>query len=42
VLAGYLLEEQIGRDGMAVVFRASDERLGVAGHDVGDRPAGLR
>jgi len=27
VLAGYRLEEQIGRDGMAVVFRASDERL---------------
>jgi serine/threonine-protein kinase len=28
VLAGYRLEEQIGRGGMAVVFRASDERLG--------------
>jgi len=28
VLAGYRLEKQIGRGGMAVVFRASDERLG--------------
>ena len=28
MLAGYRLEEQIGRGGMAVVFRASDERLG--------------
>jgi serine/threonine protein kinase len=27
VLAGYRLEEQIGHGGMAVVFRASDERL---------------
>jgi serine/threonine-protein kinase len=27
-LAGYQLEEQIGRGGMAVVFRARDERLG--------------
>jgi len=27
-IAGYLLEEQIGRGGMAVVFRAVDERLG--------------
>src|ERR1022692_2243863 len=27
-VAGYLLEEQIGRGGMAVVFRALDERLG--------------
>jgi serine/threonine protein kinase len=27
-LAGYRLEERIGRGGMAVVFRASDERLG--------------
>jgi serine/threonine protein kinase len=27
-LAGYLLEERIGRGGMAVVFRAKDERLG--------------
>jgi serine/threonine protein kinase len=27
-LAGYRLEEQIGRGGMAVVFRAIDERLG--------------
>jgi serine/threonine-protein kinase len=27
-VAGYLLEEQIGRGGMAVVFRARDERLG--------------
>ncbi len=27
-IAGYLLEEQIGRGGMAVVFRARDERLG--------------
>ena len=26
-VAGYLLEEQIGRGGMAVVFRAQDERL---------------
>jgi len=26
-IAGYLLEEQIGRGGMAVVFRARDERL---------------
>ncbi len=26
-IAGYLLEEQIGRGGMAVVFRAHDERL---------------
>lgn len=26
-LAGYLLEEQIGRGGMAAVFRATDERL---------------
>src|SRR6202162_5503842 len=26
-IAGYLLEEQIGRGGMAVVFRASDDRL---------------
>jgi len=28
VLAGYRLEQQIGRGGMAVVFRAVDERLG--------------
>jgi serine/threonine-protein kinase len=27
-IAGYVLEEQIGRGGMAVVFRAVDERLG--------------
>ncbi len=27
-VAGYRLEEQIGRGGMAVVFRAQDERLG--------------
>ena len=27
-LAGYLLEERIGRGGMAVVFRARDDRLG--------------
>jgi serine/threonine-protein kinase len=27
-IAGYLLQEQIGRGGMAVVFRAHDERLG--------------
>ncbi len=27
-IAGYLLEEQIGQGGMAVVFRAHDERLG--------------
>src|ERR1022692_229406 len=26
-LAGYLLEEQIGEGGMAVVFRAHDDRL---------------
>ncbi|HXP20026.1 MAG TPA: serine/threonine protein kinase, partial [Streptosporangiaceae bacterium] len=26
-IAGYLLEEQIGQGGMAVVFRALDERL---------------
>ena len=26
-LAGYLLEEQVGEGGMAVVFRARDERL---------------
>ena len=26
-IAGYWLEEQIGRGGMAVVFRARDERL---------------
>src|SRR5579864_891814 len=26
-IAGYVLEEQIGRGGMAVVFRAVDERL---------------
>ncbi len=26
-IAGYLLEEQIGQGGMAVVFRAHDERL---------------
>ena len=26
-IAGYLLEEQIGQGGMAVVFRAQDERL---------------
>lgn len=26
-IAGYVLEEQIGRGGMAVVFRAHDERL---------------
>src|SRR5579862_815363 len=28
VVAGYRLEEQIGAGGMAVVFRALDERLG--------------
>ena len=27
-VAGYRLEEQIGQGGMAVVFRARDERLG--------------
>src|ERR1019366_8316287 len=27
-IAGYRLEEQVGRGGMAVVFRARDERLG--------------
>ncbi|HXJ25064.1 MAG TPA: hypothetical protein VNH17_05175, partial [Streptosporangiaceae bacterium] len=27
-VAGYRLEEQIGRGGMAVVFRARDSRLG--------------
>jgi len=27
-VAGYRLEEQVGADGMAVVFRALDERLG--------------
>jgi serine/threonine protein kinase len=27
-VAGYLLEEEIGEGGMAVVFRARDERLG--------------
>jgi len=27
-IAGYRLEEQVGRGGMAVVFRAQDERLG--------------
>src|SRR5271169_535059 len=27
-VAGYLLEEQVGEGGMAVVFRARDERLG--------------
>ncbi len=26
-VAGYLLEEQVGEGGMAVVFRARDERL---------------
>ena len=28
VMAGYRLEEQVGAGGMAVVFRARDERLG--------------
>jgi serine/threonine protein kinase len=28
MVAGYLLEEQIGAGGMAIVFRASDDRLG--------------
>jgi serine/threonine-protein kinase len=27
-VAGYLLEKQVGAGGMAVVFRARDERLG--------------
>jgi hypothetical protein len=27
-LAGYRLEAQVGKGGMAVVFRARDERLG--------------
>ena len=27
-IAGYRIEEQLGRGGMAVVFRAVDERLG--------------
>jgi serine/threonine-protein kinase len=27
-IAGYLLEEQIGQGGMAIVYRATDERLG--------------
>jgi len=27
-IAGYLLQEQIGRGGMAVIFRATDEQLG--------------
>ena len=34
VLAGYRLEAQVGAGGMAVVFRARDERL--------DRPVGLK
>ena len=33
-VAGYLIEEQVGAGGMAVVFRAHDEVLG--------RPAALR
>ncbi len=32
-VAGYRLEEQIGRGGMAIVFRALDERLGFPAPD---------
>ena len=41
-VAGYLLEEEVGAGGMAVVFRARDERLEGGGAEGAGAGAGRR